>query len=87
MYFFKPLDQALLAVRIKSLLRRVSAPAAEACLRHRGITVYPDSRMCRVHSKEIRLTRLEFDLLLEFIRNPERVLTRGGLLDALWRGE
>ena len=86
-YFFKPLDYGLIAVRIKSLLRRVSEPAAEVCLRHCGITVYPDSRLCRVSGREIRLTRLEFDLLMEFIRNPERVLTRGGLIDALWRGE
>ena len=86
-YFFKPLDHAELVVRIKSLLRRVSVPAAEVSLRHGGITVYPDSRICRVSGGEVRLTRLEFDLLLEFIRNPQRVLTRGGLIDALWRDE
>ena len=86
-YFFKPLDLGLLAVRLKSLLRRVSAPAPEVSLRHRGITVLPNSRVCSIDGKEVRLTRLEFDLLLEFIRNPERVLTRGGLIDSLWRGE
>jgi DNA-binding response OmpR family regulator len=86
-YFFKPLDLGLLVVRLKSLLRRVSAPAPEVRLRHRGITVFPNSRVCRIDGKEVRLTRLEFDLLLEFVRNPQRVLTRGGLIDALWRGE
>jgi len=86
-FFFKPIDLGLLAVRLKSLLRRVSTPAPEVSLRHRGITVFPNSRVCRIDGKEVRLTRLEFDLLLEFIRNPQRVLTRGGLIDALWRGE
>ncbi|MFI5345771.1 MAG: response regulator transcription factor [Elusimicrobiota bacterium] len=86
-YFYKPVDQTLLLVRLRSLLRRAPLPAAEVNIRHFGITVYPESRLCRVEGKEIRLTRLEFDLLLEFLRNPQRVLTRGGLIDALWSGE
>lgn len=86
-YFFKPLDHGLLVVRIGSLLRRAAAPKAEVCLTHGGIAVYPDSRLCRIEGTEIRLTRLEFDLLMQFIRNPERVLTRGGLIDVLWHGE
>jgi DNA-binding response OmpR family regulator len=86
-YFFKPLDRTLLAVRLKSLLRRTVAPEAEVSLRHCGIVVCPDSRQCRVEGRDMRLTRLEFDLLLEFIRNPERVFTRGGLIDALWHGD
>lgn len=85
-YFFKPLDAALLVVRLTSLLRRAPAAAAEPCLRHAAIEVYLDSRACRVDGAEVRLTRLEFDLLVEFVRNPQRVLTRGGLIDALWNG-
>ena len=85
-YFFKPLDGALLLVRLQSLLRRAPLPAEEVCFRHSGIALHPESRLCRVHGKEVRLTRLEFDLLLEFLRNPQRVLTRGGLIEALWSG-
>jgi DNA-binding response OmpR family regulator len=85
-YFFKPVDSDLLLVRLHSLLRRAPIPAAEVNFSHFGIVVYPESRLCRVNGKEIRLTRLEFDLLLEFLRNPRRVLTRGGLIDALWDG-
>ncbi|MBI3288598.1 MAG: response regulator transcription factor, partial [Elusimicrobia bacterium] len=86
-YFFKPLDYGLLAVRVKSLLRSACAPAPEETLRHCGIIVFPDSRQCKVEGRDVRLTRLEFDLLVEFIRNPKRVLTRGGLINALWRSE
>jgi DNA-binding response OmpR family regulator len=86
-YFSKPVDSALLLVRLQSLLRRAPVPAAEVNFRHFGITVYPESRLCRADGKEVRLTRLEFDLLLEFLRNPRRVLTRGGLIDALWSGD
>ena len=86
-YFFQPLDAEMIAARLNSLLRRAPTPPAEVNLRHFGITVYPDSRLCLIDDVEVRLTRLEFDLLVEFLRNPQRVLTRGGLIDSLWRGE
>lgn len=85
-YFFKPLDAALLVARLTSLLRRAPEAQAEPCLKHAEIEVFLDSRACRVDGKEIRLTRLEFDLLVQFVRNPQRVLTRGGLIDSLWDG-
>ena len=86
-YVFKPLDSAMLLARLGSLLRRAPTPADEACLNHCGMSVFPDSRVCRLGGKEIRLTRLEFDILVEFIRNPNRVLTRGRLIDSLWKGD
>jgi two-component system alkaline phosphatase synthesis response regulator PhoP len=85
-YFFKPLENSMLLVRLQSLLRRAAAPQTETALKHFGITVLPDSRQCHVNGKSVRLTRLEFDLLVEFLLNPQRVLTRGGLIDALWSG-
>ena len=85
-YFFKPLENAMLLARLQSLLRRAAAPAAEVELKHIGISVLPDSRRCRGNGKDVKLTRLEFDLLVEFLRNPSRVLTRGGLIDGLWSG-
>ncbi|OGR89227.1 MAG: hypothetical protein A3J74_09895 [Elusimicrobia bacterium RIFCSPHIGHO2_02_FULL_57_9] len=86
-YFIKPLDLEMLVVRLQSLLRRLPTQAASVGLRHGAITIYPESHVCRVDDKGVRLTRLEFDLLLEFIRNPNRVLTRGNLIDTLWRGD
>lgn len=86
-YFFKPLDEELLIVRLRSLLARKSDPLEEEVLRHGDIEVFPDSHACEVRGRKIRLTRLEFDLLSQFIRNPQRVLTRGNLIGSLWRGD
>ncbi len=86
-YFFKPLDEELLVVRLRSLLARKSAPSEEEVLRHGEIEVYPEGHSCTVGGRKIRLTKLEFDMLLQFIRNPQRVLTRGNLIDSLWRGD
>jgi DNA-binding response OmpR family regulator len=86
-YFFKPLDPAMFAARLASLLRGAPEAPADTTINHAGIAVCPVSRTCRLSGQEVRLTRLEFDILLQFIRNPNRVLTRRGLIDALWSGD
>lgn len=86
-YFFKPLDPAMFAARLQSLLRGASEAETDATLNHGGISVCPLSRACRLAGREVKLTRLEFDILLQFVRNPNRVLTRHGLIDALWSGD
>jgi len=86
-YFFKPLDRDLLLVRLRSLLARLPAAPEEEVLRHGAVTVSPASHSCSVDGKKIRLTKLEFALLLQFIRNPQRVLTRGNLINSLWHDD
>lgn len=86
-YFFKPIDMELLVVRLRSLVSRKPASPEEEVFRHGEIQVCPASHACTVGGAKIRLTKLEFGLLLQFIRNPQRVLTRGNLIDALWRGD
>ncbi|OGS37297.1 MAG: hypothetical protein A2506_12415 [Elusimicrobia bacterium RIFOXYD12_FULL_66_9] len=86
-YFFKPLDEQMLLARLASLTRRRLEPPEEEVLRCSGITLSVDSRVCSVRGRGIRLTKLEFDLLAQFLRNPQRVLTRGNLIDTLWRGD
>ena len=47
----------------------------------------PQERVCRLGGREVPLTRLEFDLLLYFLRQVNRVLTRGVILESVWRGD
>ncbi|MDO8757270.1 MAG: response regulator transcription factor [Elusimicrobiota bacterium] len=86
-YFFKPLDTQLLIVRLRSLITRAPARPEEEMFQVAGITVCPATHTCTVNGDKVLLTKLEFGLLLQFIRNPQRVLTRGNLIDALWRGD
>lgn len=86
-YFFKPLDTELLIVRLRSLITRKPAAPEEELFRVAGIAVCPATHSCTVNGSKVTLTKLEFGLLLQFIRNPQRVLTRGNLIDSLWRGD
>lgn len=86
-YLERPLDAQLLVARLGSLLRRVPPPAEEERCRCGSIVLAPASRLCRVAKALVRLSRLEYDILLLLVRNPGRVFTRGYLIDTLWKGE
>lgn len=83
-YFERPFDEPLLLARLRSLLQRAGKPEPAPALKHGPLVIEPDSRVCRAGGKVLSLTRLEFDILLRFVQNPNRVLTRGHLIDSIW---
>jgi two-component system alkaline phosphatase synthesis response regulator PhoP len=87
-YLVKPLDTELLMVRIESLLRRVPAERPpEEVLSLGSLKVFLDRRMCEVKGAMVKLTRLEFDLLVYFLGNADRVLPRSVILETVWQGD
>jgi len=90
-YFVKPFDAEIFLAKVASLLRKASSapalPASEQRLSIRDIVVDISQHTARVGAREVHLTPLEFDLLVHLIRNHNRVLTRGLLLQQVWRSE
>ena len=50
-----------------------------------ALQVDRDRRTVHVRGEEVELTRREFDLLAHLVDQPQRVLTRRHLLDAVWQ--
>jgi DNA-binding response OmpR family regulator len=44
----------------------------------------PAERQVLVHDKEIKLTKKEYELLLFFIANKNKLITKSGLAEHLW---
>jgi len=87
-YFLKPLDSEEFLARLSSLLRRAhSSPAPEDVIRLDGLTIFPERRQCELEGEAVSMTRLEFDLLTHLVRNANRILTRGSLLEDVWTGD
>lgn len=85
-YLAKPVDLDLLVARIAVLLRRApngAAPAVET-VRYGEVVIYPEEHRVEQAGKDVALTHLEFKLLLYFLNNPNRVLTRGLMLEKVW---
>lgn len=89
-YMGKPLDLELFVVRIEALLRRAPAalaPAVSETLRYGALTVILDEHRAELSGRAVALTHLEFKLLTYFLRHPQRVITRGMLLEKVWGTE
>lgn len=82
-YLVKPFAFPELLLRIRALLRR-ARPASAEILRFAGVELNPSSREARRGGRKLDLTAREFALLEYFLRNPNRVLTRQMIFQAVW---
>ncbi|MBD5095261.1 MAG: response regulator transcription factor [Subdoligranulum sp.] len=83
-YITKPFSVRLVLKRVEALLRRTAPEEAPGLLRWREIALDETGRQVFVSGREVALTRLEFELLLLFLKHPGRVFTRDDLLNLVW---
>ncbi|HZA09462.1 response regulator transcription factor [Mycobacterium sp.] len=86
-YVTKPFSPREVALRVRSVLRRVSAPATTLPLEitEGALTVATAARAVRVAGVPVTLTNREFELLLFFLTHTDTVFTREELLTRVWR--
>lgn len=82
-YITKPFKFEELLARIKAVLRRTKGEEQES-YQHRDMVLKPQSREAFIEGERVELTKLEFALLLEFIKNRHVVLSRDYLLEHVW---
>lgn len=82
-YITKPFPLPELHSRIKAVMRRKN-PGRNNLLQSGEISIDLQSLECRVHDKLLNLTRKEINLLIYFINNKGRVLTRQAIAAHLW---
>lgn len=82
-YIVKPFHLSELNARIFSLLRRTHFQG-ESLIRSGELSVDPMERTIRLKEIQLDLTRKEYDLLLYFISNKDRVLTKEAICEYLW---
>jgi two-component system alkaline phosphatase synthesis response regulator PhoP len=96
-YVTKPFALAELLARIDAVLRRTAAPtpppveepaepapADERVLTFDAVSIDPAQRTVTRDGDAIKLTHLEFELLLFFVRHPSQVFSRARLLSMVW---
>ncbi len=82
-YLTKPFHLPELHARLKALYRRKNL-RGDNTVAFNEISVNTDTLEARVHGAPLDLTRKEFDLLLYFLINKNRVLTRQSIAEHLW---
>ena len=82
-YITKPFDLSELNARIKAVIRRRNFDAQNQ-ITYGDIRIHPYDHVARIKDQELTLTKKEFDLLLYFLSNPNRVITKGSIAEHLW---
>lgn len=82
-YLLKPFDLAELNSRIKAVIRRKSFGGNKSIVINE-IVITPEERSVKVNSEIVSLTAKEFDLLLFFITNKNRVVSKNTIAEHLW---
>jgi DNA-binding response OmpR family regulator len=83
-YVTKPFEPAVLAARLRAVLRRVARHDASPVLRVGDVEIDRGGMEVRVGGTPVGLTPTEYRLLLELAENRGVVLTRERLLEDVW---
>ena len=82
-YLVKPFGARELLARIKAVLRRSTAET-RAVRSFGNVDVDTERRLVTNRGNEVALTPSEYNLLVYFLKNPDRVLTREAILADVW---
>lgn len=82
-YITKPFHLAELNSRINSLIRRKKYEGNNT-IKFNEIEINPDSKTVTINNKPISLTKKEYNLLLYFITNANKVITKESIAEHLW---
>jgi two-component system phosphate regulon response regulator PhoB len=83
-YVTKPFSPREIVLRIKAIMRRGKADAADELMSLGVITVDPGRHRVTVGGKRVRLTTVEFKLLSMLMLRRGRVQSRDRLLNEVW---
>jgi DNA-binding response OmpR family regulator len=82
-YLTKPFHLSELNARVKSIIRRKRQKGSNK-IAFNEIEINTDSQEVKINGNLLRLTKKEYDLLLYFVYNKERVVSKSSLSEHLW---
>ena len=82
-YLTKPFHLSELNARIKSIIRRRNFQGEQEIVAG-DIKIIPDKFLVTLNEESLSLTKKEYDLLMFFISNKNRVVTKEAIAEHLW---
>lgn len=85
-YLTKPFHLAELSARVTSIYRRNNLLGQNEII-FEELKINTSATQAYVNSKQLNLTRKEYDLLLFFLTNRNRIITKESIVEHLWGDE
>ena len=83
-YITKPYSSKELVLRVNNIIKRVYQAKEENILQYLDYNIDLDKRIITIKNKEIKLTTLEFDLLVLLVNNINKSFSREEILSSIW---
>ena len=83
-YMTKPYSSKELVLRVNKIIKRVYKDTENTTIKYNNYTIDQEKRLVSINEKEIKLTTLEFDLLLLFLKNKGKCFSREDILADVW---
>jgi len=81
-YITKPFRMQEVLHRVKAVLRRTGT-TEQSKLKHRDLLLDIESQSLSINGEKVKLTKMEFNLLHTFIKNPNKALNRDFLVEEI----
>ncbi|MFQ3307287.1 MAG: two-component system phosphate regulon response regulator PhoB [Candidatus Midichloriaceae bacterium] len=83
-YLTKPFSNSELFARIRALLRRVNPLFNKENLVYKNIRIDVSEYKAYVDNKELKISPIEFKLLIVLLENPEKIIPRDVIMNKVW---
>lgn len=83
-YITKPFSPKELIARIKTVLRRGPLVSPDNKIQYKDLILHLDSHQAHIANTELNLTTTEYNMLLFFMKNPNKTYTRDRLITHIW---
>jgi DNA-binding response OmpR family regulator len=82
-YLTKPFDMKELFARVRALIRR-SKPNKDIILKAQNVEMNPKKRTVLIDSKQVQLTKTEFNILEMLLRNKGVAVKKTDMIEKVW---
>lgn len=86
-YIAKPFSVREVLARVRSVLRRTTAPTASETVRFEGLVLDLTRKSCTMDGEPLRLTKKEFEILALLLGQPGKIFSREEILRYVWSDE
>jgi two-component system response regulator CssR len=83
-YITKPYSPKELVLRVNNIIKRVYKDSNSSSVLYEGYNIDLDKRTILENDIEVKLTTLEFDLFVLFLKNKDKCFSRDEILNSVW---